>query len=148
MKKNVSAENAGPRIRVARFSPDPAVGLSHEQVEQRAAEGCKNTPVDPRSELGVKLTFNRTMAFEPEGLFRLSVTYGVMLTFDPSTKNEVDWDGLDIAGEFRKSCGGTLTALMSRTSLMIGQITAAAGQNPIITPAAAPIDSTGAVSNS
>ena len=47
MRKNVSAENAGPRIRVARFSPDPAVGLSHEQVEQRAAEGCKNTPVDP-----------------------------------------------------------------------------------------------------
>ena len=110
--------------------------------------GCKDTIVAQRSELGVKLTFNRTMAFEPEGLFRLLVTYGVMLTFDPSTKNEVDWDGLDIAREFRKSCGGTLTALMSRTSLMIGQITAAAGQNPIITPAAAPIDSTGAVSNS
>ena len=98
--------------------------------------GCKDTIVAQLMESGVKINFNRAMNFTPEGIFSLSVTYSMMLFFDPTTKNEVDWKSLDIAGEFKKSCPQLLSAMMSRTSLMIAQITAASGQNPLITPAA------------
>ena len=50
----------------------------------------------------------------------------------------LEWSKIDVAGEFRRAGGPLVSALMSRASLMIGQITAAAGQNPLIT-AASPI---------
>lgn len=98
--------------------------------------GVKDTIVAQLMDSGVKINFNRAMNFDPEGVFSLSVTYGMMMIFDPTTKNEVDWKSMDIAGEFKRSCPQLLSALMSRTSLMVAQITSSAGQNPIITPAA------------
>lgn len=97
--------------------------------------GCKDTIVAQLLNNGVKINFNRALNFEPEGLFALSVTYSTVLFFDPQKKDEVDWKSVDVAGEFKKGCPAVLTELMSRTSLMIAQITEAAGQNPLITPA-------------
>ena len=97
--------------------------------------GCKDTIVAQLMEHGVKINFNREVKFDPEGIFNLSVTFGMMLIFDPTTKNEINWKGMDIAKEFQQSCPHLLTALMSRTSLMVSQITSAGGQNPIVTPA-------------
>ncbi len=116
--------------------------ISYETVKMEGKPGttmslgCKDTIVAQLMESGVKINFNRAMNFTPEGIFSLSVTYSMMLFFDPTTKNEIDWKSLDIAGEFKKSCPHLLSAMMSRTSLMIAQITAASGQNPLITPAA------------
>ena len=116
--------------------------ISYETVKMEGKPGttmslgCKDTIVAQLMESGVKINFNRAMNFTPEGIFSLSVTYSMMLFFDPTTKNEIDWKRLDIAGEFKKSCPHLLSAMMSRTSLMIAQITAASGQNPLITPAA------------
>jgi len=115
--------------------------ISYETIKvegkpQTMTLGCKDTIVAQLMESGVKINFNRAMNFTPEGIFSLSVTFSMMLLFDPTTKNEVDWKSLDIAGEFKKSCPHLLSAMMSRTSLMIAQITAASGQNPLITPAA------------
>lgn len=107
-------------------------------VESKPADmklGCKDTILAQLTSHGVKINFNREVKFDPEGLFSLSVTFGMMLIFDPSTKDEVNWKGMDIAREFQQSCPHLLTALMSRTSLMVSQITSAAGQNPIVTPA-------------
>ncbi len=98
--------------------------------------GCKDTIVAQLMESGIKINFNRAMNFTPEGIFSLSVTYSMMLFFDPTTKHEVNWKGMDIAGEFKRSCPQLLSAMMSRASLMIAQITSAAGQNPLITPGA------------
>lgn len=97
--------------------------------------GVKDTIVAQLMEGGVKINFNRALNFSPEGLFSLSVTFSTVMLFDPAKKDEVDWKSTDIAGEFKKGCPHTLSALMSRTSLMVGQITGAAGQNPLITPA-------------
>ena len=116
--------------------------ISYETVKMEGKPGttmslgCKDTIVAQLMESGVKINFNRAMNFTPEGIFSLSVTYSMMLFFDPTTKNEIDWKSLDIAGEFKKSCPHLLSAMMSRTSLMIAQVTAASGQNPLITPAA------------
>ncbi len=99
---------------------------------------CKDTLIAQLMEKsGVKFTFNRTMSFDPDGLFFLSVTFGVVMRFNPVYYNEIAWKNMDLAGEFKQSCPHILTNLMSRTSLMIAQITSAAGQNPIITPGGA-----------
>ncbi len=98
--------------------------------------GCKDTIVAQLLDKGVKINFNRAINFDPEGIFSLSVTFSTIMLFDPAKKDEINWRGMDIAGEFKKGCPHTLSALMAKTSLMIGEITAAAGQNPLITPAA------------
>ena len=114
--------------------------ISYETVpvEGRPSDvklGVKDTIVAQLLKNGVKINFNRALNFDPEGIFSLSVTYSMMMLFDPSTKDEIDWKSTDIATEFRKSCPHLLTSLMSRTSLMVAQITSAGGQNPIVTPA-------------
>ncbi len=114
--------------------------ISYEtvKVEGRPSDmklGVKDTIVAQLLKNGVKINFNRALNFDPEGIFSLSVTYSMMMFFDPTTKEEVDWKNTDIATEFRQSCPHLLTALMSRTSLMVSQITSAGGQNPIVTPA-------------
>lgn len=115
--------------------------ISYETVKPDSMQrelklNCKDTILAQLTNQGVKINFNRALNFEPEGIYSLSVTFAVMLIFDPSTKDEVDWKKLDIAGEFKKSCPNLMSVLMSRASLLISQITSAAGQPPLITPAA------------
>ena len=115
--------------------------ISYETVKPDSLQrelklNCKDTILAQLTNQGVKINFNRALNFEPEGIYSLSVTFAVMLIFDPSTKDEVDWKKLDIAGEFKKSCPNLMSVLMSRASLLISQITSSAGQPPLITPAA------------
>lgn len=81
---------------------------------------------------GVKVTFNRTLRFEPEGPFTLSVSFGVMLVFNPGTCNEIDWQTIDVAEEFKKNCPQLVQAMMSKAALLVAEITAANGGAPII----------------
>ena len=126
------------------FLPERRIFLDnveYEMLELTTTAGekkldCKDTIVAQRNDAGVKITFNRTITFQPEGVFRLSVTFGALLTFHPQKKDELDWTKIDIAGEFRKNGGPLLGMLMSRTSLLIAQITSSSGQVPLITPAA------------
>lgn len=106
-----------------------------EKMTKEVKLNCKDTIVAQLMEgKGVKFTFNRTLSFEPEGMFFLSVTFGVVMLFNRAYYDEIMWKNMDLAGEFRKNCPHILTNLMSRTSMMISQITSAAGQNPIVTP--------------
>lgn len=97
---------------------------------------CKDTIVAQTGEKGIKFNFNRKVDFEPEFMYTLSVTFSVFLPFKMEYKDEVDWKNIDVSGEFARAGGPVLSSLMSRTSLLIGQITAAGGQNPLITPPA------------
>lgn len=106
-----------------------------EKAQQDVKLNCKDTIVAQLiDKVGVKVTFNRTMSFEPEGMFFLSVTFGVMMRFNKVYCDEIMWKNIDIAGEFKKNCPHILTNLMSRTSLLIAEITSASGQTPIVTP--------------
>lgn len=98
--------------------------------------GCKDILVAQLLQNGIKVSFNRALNFEGGGPYSLSVTFSCIMPFDPSTKDEVDWKNTDIAGEFRKNCPDVMANLMSRTSLLISQITSSYGQPPLITPAA------------
>ena len=81
---------------------------------------------------GVKVTYNRTLQFEPEGPFSLSVSFAVMLVFNPGTRDEIDWKTIDVANEFRKACPALVSTMMGRATLLVGEITAASGGAPII----------------
>ena len=81
---------------------------------------------------GVKVTYNRTLKFEPDGPFTLSVSYAVMLIFNPGTRDEVDWKTVDVAAQFRKHCAPICANISSRISLLIAEITSASGQPPMI----------------
>ena len=106
-----------------------------EKATPEVKLNCKDTIVAQLMDrVGVKVTFNRSMTFDPEGMFSLSVTFGVMMRFNPVYYDEIMWKNIDIAGEFKQSCPHILTNLMSRTSMLIAEITSAAGQVPIITP--------------
>ena len=81
---------------------------------------------------GVKVTFNRTLRFEPEGPFTLSVSFAVMLVFNPGTRGEIDWHTIDVAEEFKKNCPQLVQAMMAKAALLVAEITAANGGAPII----------------
>ncbi len=81
---------------------------------------------------GVKVTFNRALRFEPDGPFTLSVSFAVMLVFNPATAGEVDWKTVDVATEFKRGCPMLMHNMASRAALLVAQITSAAGGVPII----------------
>lgn len=113
--------------------------ISYESVTSQSGQrtlNCNDTVVSQIGAAGIKITYNRALRFEPEGPFNLSVTFGVVLVFNPELRDEVDWAHIDIAGEFKQSCPRLMEQLMSRASLLISQITSSAGQIPIVTPAA------------
>ena len=81
---------------------------------------------------GVKVTYNRALSFDPEGMFRLSVTFGLMLVFNPGTRDEIDWHTIDIAAEFKKNCPQLVDVMASKATLLVAEITNANGGNPVI----------------
>ena len=89
---------------------------------------------------GVTLIITRKMYFDPNVLFELEVSFGVDLKFIQEKKTEVEWDNVDLASEFKKSGEFVLQNIMSRMSLLIGQITASFGQAPLMTPPGIPMD--------
>ena len=110
--------------------------LPHLREGGQVKMNCKDTIVAQLKDRGVKINFNRKIEFDPETAFTVSVTYSVFLPFREEKKNEIEWKKIDLAGEFRRAGGPVLTKLMSKTSLMIAEITDAADQNPLITPPA------------
>ena len=81
---------------------------------------------------GVKVTYNRMLNFDPDGPFRLSVTFGVMLVFNPGTRDEVDWHTIDVANEFKKNCPQLCELMSAKASLIIAELTNANGGNPLM----------------
>ena len=120
------------------FLADRRIILDNISYEtQRPAAGqlklnVKDTIVAQVLTPGVKVTYNRSLQFEPDGPFTLSVTFGVLLVFNPGTKNEVDWHNIDVAAEFKKNCPQFVDIMMSKAALLVAEITNASGGNPII----------------
>lgn len=95
--------------------------------------GVKDTIVaQVIAQAGVKVTYNRTLRFEPEGPFTLSVSFAVMLVFNPGTRGEVDWKTIDVADEFKKNCPALVQTMAAKAALLVAEITAANGGAPII----------------
>lgn len=82
----------------------------------------------------LKLSFSRRLMFEPKGIYELTVTYGAIATINARGLSEVDWKNINVAEEIRNGNCTLLNNLVCRTSLQMGQVTAASGQSPVITP--------------
>ena len=80
---------------------------------------------------GVKATYNRALSFEPDGPFTVSVSFSVMLVFNPGTRGEIDWKTIDVAEEFKKNCPQLVQTMMTKSALLIAEITNANG-TPIL----------------
>ncbi|MBQ7931751.1 MAG: hypothetical protein IJ334_12130, partial [Clostridia bacterium] len=94
--------------------------------------GVKDTIVaQVMGQAGVKATYNRTLRFDPEGPFVLSVSLGVMLVFNPGTRDEIDWKTIDVAEEFKKNCPQLIQQMTAKATLLVAEITNMNG-NPII----------------
>ncbi len=95
--------------------------------------GVKDTIVaQVIQQAGVKVTYNRTLRFDPDGPFVLSVSFAVMLVFNPGTKNEIDWRTIDVADEFKKNCPVLVQQMSAKAALLVAEITNAGGGIPII----------------
>ena len=113
--------------------------ISYETVKSESAEqmrrlGCRDTVVAQLiGDRGVKIIFNRRLNFEPEAIFTLSVSFGVFLRFDPTRYGEINWQEVNIVKQFTADCPALMGELNARTTLLIAQITSAAGSSPIVT---------------
>ena len=86
------------------------------------------------SEDKIRVAFTRTLKFDPECVYKLTVTYGAVAEINELGLKEVDWDSINLSNEMRNGQCGLLDALVSRASMQISQITSASGQAPMITP--------------
>lgn len=83
---------------------------------------------------GVRILLTRHVTFDPINLFTLSVSFGADLTFN-DRKSELNWIDYNLAEEFMENGDFITSQLMSRISLIIGEITSSFGQQPILLPA-------------
>ncbi len=98
---------------------------------------CKDSIVaSVKYPLGVKIVFNRRMTFDPEEMFVLSVSFSALMKFDPEKRDLVDWRSVDLVKEFTRGFPTLLATLNARTTLLVAQITSAAGSSPLIPIAA------------
>lgn len=51
----------------------------------------------------VKIIVTRSLSFDPEELFQLSVAFGAGLKFDPQKVNDFNWNEINLAEEFRET---------------------------------------------
>lgn len=82
----------------------------------------------------VRILFTRALKFNPESVFELSVSFGALLKFNDTNKHEIDWHNINLAEEFKENGMFVLQNLISRSSLLIAEITSSFGQSPIILP--------------
>lgn len=95
---------------------------------------CQDNVKATANDEGVRIIVTRSLVFDPEEIFNLSVSFGVDLKFN-ERKAEHDWMNINLAEEFRENGDFVTAQLMSRISLLIGQITSSFGQQPLILPA-------------
>lgn len=104
------------------------------EAENHSLNCTDNIEVNILNEENLKILVTRKLEFEPEELFRLSVSFGANLKFASDRRKEYNWSEINMAEEFKDNGDFVLTNLMSRLSLLMSQITASYGQQPLILP--------------
>lgn len=125
------------------FRPEQEIFLdtiSYKRIEnssdsstQEFALLCQDNVKVLAGEDGVRVVVTRSLVFDPEKIFTLSVSFGMDLKFN-ERKTEYDWENIDLVEEFRENGDFVTVQLMSRISLLIGQITSSFGQQPLVLP--------------
>lgn len=82
----------------------------------------------------IKITLIRKVSFDPDVLFNVSIAFSSVLAIHPDKKDALDWKSLNLAAEFKENGDFVLNNLLSRTTLLLGQITSSYGLPPLIIP--------------
>lgn len=111
--------------------------ISYNRIEKKNGAGeyslnCLDNIEVEVGEDAVRVTVRRSLKFEPEAVFELSVSFGAILQFMQDKKGEYDWSKIDLAEEFRENGQFVLGNLLNRISLLIAEITASFGQMPFV----------------
>lgn len=110
--------------------------IENDMIRQEHSLNCTdNIKVDIINDDRVRVTVIRTLKFDPEELFNLSVSFGAILRFNQENKADYCWEEINLAEEFRNHGEFVIGNLMGRISLQIAQITSSFGQSPLILPA-------------
>lgn len=75
----------------------------------------------------------RNLKFDPESLFRLSISYLIHHYVKDEFRKELDWESYDLDNEIAGNYAYFAGVGMEAVSLLIGQITSSFGRVPIIT---------------
>ena len=81
----------------------------------------------------VTLLVTRSVSFNPDILFHASITFGAILRFSDK-KPEVPWTEEELSNEFLHNGQFVTANLMSRITLLMGEITSSSGQTPLFLP--------------
>ena len=106
----------------------------HTDNKQQIAILCQDNVNASLSDEGVRVLITRSVTFDPEKIFTMSVSFGADLKFS-DRKSEQDWKNINLAEEFLENGDFVTSQLVSRISLIIGEITSSFGQQPLILPA-------------
>ena len=98
---------------------------------QQIAILCQDNVNASLSDEGVRILITRTVTFDPENIFAMSVSFGADLKFT-DRKSEHDWKNINLAEEFMENGDFVTSQLISRISLIIGEITSSFGQQPLL----------------
>ena len=80
----------------------------------------------------VVMSVRRTLKLQPVEVYELAIEIHVMLDFvDGYDSSETEDE--DIIRTFKVTCGGLLSTIMARASVLISMITGANGQSPLVT---------------
>ena len=118
--------------------------IKYDRIESEHKDGevslncTDNISVTVNGDVGISLSVTRKMHFEPSVLFELEVSFGADLLFVKEKQEEINWNEIDLANEFKQNGEFVLQKIMSRMSLLIAQITSSSGQTPLITPPGIP----------
>ena len=82
----------------------------------------------------LQVTVTRSLVFEPDDLYSLSVSYVAVLKFDMSKKEELSSLTDNLSKDLINYGQFFLSNIMVRMSMLISEITGSYGQPPVITP--------------
>ena len=105
-------------------------------VQQSYQISCKDfVQAIPETDNSVQFIFRREIAFEPENLFAVEVSFAATLTYRDDLSDDVKNAPLsELEAAFRHTNDAYSTNLAARASLLIAQITSSYGQQPLVTP--------------
>lgn len=124
----------------------PEIGIFLDAVEYKRIEEpntevkteiailCQDNVNASLNEDGVRILITRHVKFDPEKIFTLSVTFGADLKFT-DRKLDYNWKDINLNEEFMENGDFVTSQLVSRISLIIGEITSSFGQQPLLLPA-------------
>ncbi|MDE6597609.1 MAG: hypothetical protein K2K60_03110 [Clostridia bacterium] len=109
------------------------IGDAGKRKKEAKLEYTDKIEVNLNEKKSIEVIFTRELHFVPDSSFKISVSMGSLLYFNEKEIDNLELDKIDIVEEI-KNCPPIINKLISRTSLLISQLTSSFGSHPVITP--------------